>query len=717
MNQNSSKSFLILAFGFMILIVAGLCFVWSVNVNENQKNIKSIFGEQKQSRLVRQMRDSARQRAILLHRMSIMTDEFAIDDAYMQFKDMAGKFIGAREELLRLEGDAGVEREIWKRAVPKIRNGEAMQQRTLEYILEGQIDKANNLLLTEVIPIQNEVNNTLSEMLTYQSIAAEQEYNEAIERNTRIYTYVLALGGAVVFITLITAFIVIKRTTKVEDSLVEARIAAQNTTELKSQFLANMSHEIRTPLTAVLGFAENLLGSDQTEVERDVSVNSIIRNGHHLLQVINDILDISKIEAKQLAIENISISPIRLIADIDSLMGARVRDKGLTFSINYNLPLPRVITSDPTRLNQILLNLCSNAAKFTETGGVEIQVSYLLMEDKIQFVVRDTGIGMDSEELTRLFKPFSQADESTTRKYGGTGLGLYISKQLAQMLGGDLVCMSEKGQGSVFTLKVKAHVKADAEFIYDLRAVNNYEMESKVVVIPQLNGEILLAEDSPDNQVLISMYVKKTGANITVVENGQRAIEQALEKKYDLILMDMQMPIMGGVEAVKWLRQTGNQTPIAMLTANAMKEERDKCISLGANDFLTKPIETAQFYRALEKYLSPLGSDDNQWESLDDTFGREYTELRMRFVDGLPEKIAQVNEILAQENWVELKGELHRLKGIGGGLGFSEITTLCRRIEGFLAADDLDSVANGMLELFQFCDDVVQDNELKSMAG
>ena len=717
MNQTSSKSFLILAFGFMIIIVAGLCFVWSVNVNENQKNIQSIFGEQKQSRLVREMRDSARQRAILLHRMAIMTDEFAIDDAYMQFKEMAGRFIGARDELLALENDAGVEREIWKRAVPKIRNGEAMQQKTLEYILEGQIYKANNLLLTEVIPIQNEVNNTLSEMLTYQSLTAEQEYNEALQRNTKIYTYVLTLGGVVVMITLITAFIVIKRTSRIEASLVEARVAAQNTTELKSQFLANMSHEIRTPLTAVLGFADNLRESGLNEADRHLSINSIIRNGHHLLQVINDILDISKIEAKQLAIEHINVSPIRLIADIDSLMGARVRDKGLKFSIDYRLPLPRTIISDPTRLKQILLNLCSNAAKFTEAGGVEIQVSYQLMEDKMQFVVKDSGIGMSREEIDKLFKPFSQADESTTRKYGGTGLGLYISKQLAQMLGGDLSCVSEAGKGSVFTLKVKARVKADAEFIYDLRSVSSQEMENKTVEIPRLEGEILLVEDSTDNQALISMYIRKTGARVTMADNGQRAIELALEKNYDLILMDMQMPIMGGVDAVKWLRQTGNQTPIVMLTANAMKAERDKCINLGANDFLTKPIESAQFYQALARYLSPVTAGSELLAGKN-TFVHEFEDLRVRFVAGLPGTLKHLQSLLKQEDWSSLKLELHRLKGVGGGLGFTEVTRLCREVEHALAEDDWNAATRTLLELFQCCADIIEDNTPKtSMAG
>ena len=373
---------------------------------------------------------------------------------------------------------------------------------------------------------------------------------------------------------------------------------------------------------------------------------------------------------------------------------------------------------------------------------------------------------MNEESIERLFKPFSQADDSTTRKYGGTGLGLYISYQLAEMLGGDLTCTSVLGKGSEFLLEIRAGVEGDAEFIYDLRNVSIHERETKEIAIPQLSGNILLAEDSPDNQVLISMVIRKTGANVTVVENGKLAIEAAKENDYDLILMDMQMPIMGGLEAVKWFRESGNQTPIAMLTANAMKEEKDKCLSLGANDFLTKPIEKEQFYQALMKYLPAAEQEEvkrrNQQAQLrkkalretqeeeqkqkdrqqmqarlektkaevktqqqqkqptavvDDDYDEEFEELRMSFVATLPDKMKALKHNVDAENWSEVKAEIHRLKGIGGGFDFPEITRISRDAEMHLKSSDFESALTELDALFSHCDDVINTTIKRSKAS
>ena len=712
MRKYSSKVILIFGFSFMILIIIALTMIWAINVNENIKNIQGIFGEQKQSRLVIEMLDAARRRAIILHRMALMTDPFDIDEEYMQFKEMAGRFIQARDELLSMQEKAGVEIEVWKQAVPKIRNGEAMQQKTLELILDGRINEANKLLLDKVIPIQKVVNDTLSKMFTYQKRAAKQEFDAAFLRNSQIFMFVLAFGATAVLLTIATAFVVTRRTTRIEASLDEARVAAQTATELKSQFLANMSHEIRTPLTAVLGFTETLLDENQTTRERKISVNSILRNGKHLLQVINDILDISKIEAKQLAMERIEVSPVRILLEIDSLMGARVRDKGLQLKINYDFPLPKTINTDPTRLKQVLLNLCSNAAKFTDLGCIEIRVAYRQDRDEMCFAVKDSGIGMDDGELKRLFQPFSQADESTTRKYGGTGLGLYISRQLTQMMGGDLSCVSVKDKGSEFTMVIKANVLPGTEFITSLKDENLQEGGHDAVSIPQLQGEILLAEDSPDNQILIAMHVRKAGANITVVSDGKQAVEHALENNYDLILMDMQMPVMGGLEAVEWLRQTGNNTPIAMLTANAMKTERDKCLSLGASEFLTKPIDKAQFYKVLSQYLQQVAVDapGDSAAGADAGFDEEFADLRYKFLGELPGRLVKLNGFLKQQDWVSLKAEIHRLKGVGGGLGFPEITSLCKHIEQVLAESNEDAALKLLSELVGYCEQIMRDD-------
>jgi CheY-like chemotaxis protein/anti-sigma regulatory factor (Ser/Thr protein kinase) len=365
-----------------------------------------------------------------------------------------------------------------------------------------------------------------------------------------------------------------------------------------------MSHEIRTPLTAILGYSEMLLDEDQSQEDIEHEINSIITSGTHLQKIINDILDLSKIEAGQLIIEHKNISPISFANDINAIIGTRAQEKGLSFNIDYQFPLPKEINTDPTRLKQILINLCGNAIKFTDAGHVTVSLSYSQDENQIKIIVSDSGIGISEKEREKLFKPFSQADESTTRIYGGTGLGLCISKQLAQKLGGDISVESEKGKGSQFITLIDVGIDEDQiELITDSDTRETEPENIKLTTAPKLSGHILLVEDNVSNQVLISKYVEKLGPSVDIAGNGEDAINKALKQNYDLILMDMQMPVMDGLEATRQLREMGNNTTIISLTANAMVEDRNKCIDAGANDYLSKPIEIKEFYSTLRKYL------------------------------------------------------------------------------------------------------------------
>jgi CheY-like chemotaxis protein/nitrogen-specific signal transduction histidine kinase len=364
----------------------------------------------------------------------------------------------------------------------------------------------------------------------------------------------------------------IRKTSRVEASLNEARENAQNSDKHKSQFLANMSHEIRTPLTAIIGFSETLIDEKEKTGDWKTYLRSIIRNGRHLHELINDILDMSKIEANQLSMEDIEVSPSLLLFEIDSLMNERAKAKDLHFEVIIDFPIPEFITSDPTRLKQILINLCSNAIKFTANGRVTLRASYKKDSNQFIFNVEDSGIGMSSEQIKELFKPFKQADSSTTRKFGGTGLGLYISKQLAENLGGDLTVDSLQGVGSRFSVLIDAGTISSESWINSREeALKKSSSSRNQAEIPALNGNVLIAEDNLDNQRLITMHINKTGAEVTVVGNGKLAVEKALSGSYDLIIMDMQMPVMGGIDAIKALRASGCETPIATLTANAMK--------------------------------------------------------------------------------------------------------------------------------------------------
>ncbi|MCY2955559.1 MAG: ATP-binding protein [Planctomycetota bacterium] len=395
----------------------------------------------------------------------------------------------------------------------------------------------------------------------------------------------------------------------------DARAQAEAANRSKSEFLANMSHEIRTPMTAILGFAENLMDPALAQEERHEAVETILRNGDHLMTLIDDILDLSKIEAGKLTIERIDVSPSELLEDVARLMRVRTDAKQLRLSVCSKGPLPATITTDPTRLRQVLINLCGNAIKFTEAGTITLTAQILPPHDGqslLQIEVRDTGIGMTAQQIATLFRPFTQADSSTTRRFGGTGLGLSISKRLVEMLGGSIDVNSEPGIGSSFTFTIEPG---------DLRAILLVQPEflppNEAAVIPLgkparatslLRGHILLAEDGPDNQRLISHLLHKFGVEVTVVADGKSAVDRALaaetgDQPFDLILMDMQMPVMDGYQATGELRSKGYEKPIVALTANTMSGDRERCLAAGCTDFTQKPVERQTLLSVLERLL------------------------------------------------------------------------------------------------------------------
>jgi signal transduction histidine kinase/AmiR/NasT family two-component response regulator len=374
----------------------------------------------------------------------------------------------------------------------------------------------------------------------------------------------------------------------------------------KSEFLANMSHEIRTPLTAILGYTD-LLEHDAESHDarrRAENVATIKRAGEHLLTIVNDILDLSKIEAGKLKLEEVECDLPELLAEIDSIMRPRVVSKGLSFDVQLATAVPRRIRTDPTRLRQILLNLAGNAAKFTEQGRVEI-TAVVTGEDAdamLHIDIRDTGMGMTTEQKESLFCPFTQADSSVTRRFGGTGLGLAICRRLARLMGGSITLEETlPGVGSLFRANLPLRAVDGTAWSSLLEPI---KATAPTPVAPAgLHGRVLLAEDGPDNQLLITFYLRKAGLEIDVAKNGRIAMEM-LENaasglanarlRYDLILTDMQMPEMDGYTLTRTLRERGCTIPIIALTAHAMEEDRVKCIEAGCDDYTSKPVNKVQ---------------------------------------------------------------------------------------------------------------------------
>ncbi|GAB4547210.1 MAG: hypothetical protein Tsb0013_06800 [Phycisphaerales bacterium] len=387
----------------------------------------------------------------------------------------------------------------------------------------------------------------------------------------------------------------------------ELAAQAEAASQAKSAFLANMSHEIRTPMTAIMGYADLLagdVGTGDDEMSEDEVITSIRTNARHLLALINDILDMSKIEAGRMEVERIPASPVDVAREVESLLRERALQKGIAFELECATALPETIHTDPTRLRQILVNLVGNAIKFTEAGKVSVVVACDPEAGTCVYEVRDTGVGMTPEQLDRVlrFEAFTQADSSTTRVFGGTGLGLRISNSLAQMLGGELTATSTKGHGSVFRLTIDAGDMADVRMLpreeipaEELQRTEPARTQADQPSSPLQGLRVLLVEDGADNQRLITFHLKRAGAEVELAGNGRIALEVMGEQgdSFDAVIMDMQMPELDGYEATRRLRETGWSLPVIALTAHAMWGDRERCLDAGCDDYLTKPIDRA----------------------------------------------------------------------------------------------------------------------------
>lgn len=457
-------------------------------------------------------------------------------------------------------------------------------------------------------------------------------------------------------------------------------IEASNT---KGQFLATMSHEIRTPLTSIIGYANGILLGDIDKAEQERVTKIIAENGNHLLNVINDILDISKIEANKLDFESIPTPLFSVLAQIESVVGKRARDKGLAFHLDYKYPLPAQINTDPTRLKQILFNLTNNAIKFTERGYIGLSVS--LVDNRLQIKVKDSGEGISVDQQEYLFQPFTQADSSINRRFGGTGLGLSISRRLAKGLGGDINVHSSPRKGSTFTLNINLSVVQDTSWINNVGEIwqSTSTKSVKPSALPNFVGnKVLLADDHPNNRELISILLKRMNITVTEVENGKQALDTIFYQKFDLILLDIHMPQMDGTEALKKIRAAGNYTPVIALTANNMKHEIEHYIRLGFSDHLAKPISRQHFINKLSLYLNKQGEIDTPVHQGD------MLRLIKDYQKDLREQVVNIQVALEQRDLTVISEIAHRIRGSAGSFGFDLLGQKFADIEHCALQDD-----------------------------
>lgn len=377
-----------------------------------------------------------------------------------------------------------------------------------------------------------------------------------------------------------------------------ARIRAEDASRAKSMFLSSMSHELRTPLTAVLGLTELLMENPTAEDSRHM-LEMIRSNGNHLAELLNDILDLAKIEAGTVDVDLIECNPLLLVKELCDLLRFRAQDQGLALVLNFDGPVPSRMRTDPVRLRQILMNLLTNAIKFTDRGEIQVCVDYKVLDTEVLTIeVSDSGVGIETSDLDAIFEPFVQVTTDSRRRNSGAGLGLSISRSLARALGGNLTVKSTLGVGSTFRLRIRANNPQEIG-IFDAKTYDapRASAPSRIKLADRcwVSRKILVAEDTPANQFLIARMLEGTAAQVTFVDNGEgavAAVEQArdADSPFDIVLMDIQMPRMNGFQATRALRSAGHDLPIIALTAAAMDGDREQCLAAGCTNYLSKPI-------------------------------------------------------------------------------------------------------------------------------
>ncbi len=588
----------------------------------------------------------------------------------------------------------------------------------------GMIIRINNELLS-IVEVYDEDNilgrSILEFVVPYEGISkvnimdfmrSEKSFKSAIRNSAGkiIYLFVnprkMLYRGETVYISLCQD---IEMQIKTENALITAARDAQIANEMKTNFLANMSHEIRTPLNAILGFSELALDTNGISKEMKNYFEKIRTSTYGLVGIINDILDISKIESGKMELERIPFQLFEVLAHCESVANKQAADKQIKLLYDPISPQERLFVGDPVKLRQVLINLVSNAIKFTDVGTVRVTTKLTELDNSrisVMFEIKDSGIGMSAEHLERIFEPFVQADASTTRKYGGTGLGLPITKSIIELMGGELKVSSFIGLGSRFSFELVFDTVPLSEFNTNQNTLNKR---------PIFNSRVLVCEDNEMNQQVIVEHLRRIGINSVVAENGKIGVEQVKKsidqnKPFDLIFMDVHMPVMDGIEATKVLQQMGINTPIVAMTANMFKSDIDSYLKLGMCDYVGKPFTVSQLWSCLLRHLDPIiledielqeevytGDDDvilNEKLGIERSAGDEklYRKIKVEFYKSNKALMESLQQYLAIGDVKTAHRIIHTLKGTSAMIGAERLAKVALDVEQYFkkALNDIE---------------------------
>lgn len=564
-----------------------------------------------------------------------------------------------------------------------------------EFYRNSQSDEVLNLTFTAYGLTEQKTNisrDKATEQFTAATIRNLDEQQVEITESADLYDskYLRVLGKLTQFLNATTL------------ELQQALTAANSANHAKMRFLAGISHEIRTPMTTVIGYAEAIAKRQLSEDEIQDAAHSIVRNGTHVNALINDILDFSRLDAAKVKLQRDTIDLPVFIQDLLHTVAPLISDKPIELLHKTHFPLPQFIHTDALRLRQLLLNILNNAAKFTERGSITLTLEYSL--NQLRFSIEDTGVGIATEHLEQLFQPFEQIHAHINHQYGGTGLGLSISRQLARLLGGDISVHSQLGQGSRFTCPIDVNsagtetLSSSTQWQQALTLSQHSASLAAATSAQSYSLNILVAEDQPENRQLFQRILEALGCLVSVAENGRQAVKLAKEKTFDLILMDIQMPVMGGIEALQTLQQEKINTPVVALTANALREDIERYRSQGFSDCLAKPLRQKNLTQLLDRLSQ--GAQGNTQPDRGPVHAAVVDDINQRYQASLPNVLKQLEQAHTAGDHTELGAQAHSLRGSAAHFNHEPLEDLAKLIELGIQQERHELISHA-LEQFQ----------------